>query len=437
MKKTVWLGACALLLTLTGGCGWFASPSASPAPPSASPVPTATSTASSSGTPTPVPSVPASPSSPPSAEEEAAQAVQAMSLEQKIGQMLLAGVQGTKADASAKRMIAEDHVGGIILFKNNLTGGLRSSAELLNALKAANAGNPAPLFLSVDQEGGRVNRLPKDFVTMPANAAVGRTGDRALAAQMGGLIARELKLLGFNVDFAPVLDVNSNPKNPVIGDRSFGSRPALVAKMGVAEMNGIAEGGIIPVVKHFPGHGDTSVDSHLDLPVVRKTQTELEALELVPFRSAIESGAEAVMVAHILFPKLDPDVPASLSRNVITGLLRGKLGFDGVVITDDLAMGAIANHYGIEDAAIRSVKAGADILLMAHGYDVEHRVYEALLAAVRDGRIPEKRIDESVTRIVKLKRSYGLTDDPVAIPSPDDIPNDEIRRWRDKVNAAG
>lgn len=435
---------CVLILLLTTGCG-SRQGTASPPPPSsgadtqpASP-PTASQTPPASVTTSPgeSPSTSTEPSSPPPEEspEEARirQTIQAMSLEEKIGQMLLAGVKGTTVDAAAKRMIAEDHVGGIILFKNNLSGGLSSSIELLNGLKAANLGNPVPLFLSVDQEGGRVSRLPKEFEPMPASAVVGKTGDAALAERMGSLISRQLRLLGFNVDFAPVLDTFSNPANTVIGDRSFGSQPELVGRMGAAEMVGLQQGGILPVVKHFPGHGDTAVDSHHDLPIVRKTEAELMKLELLPFMHAIESGAEAVMVAHILFPELDPDLPASLSKPIITGLLRDKLGFDGVVITDDLAMGAIAKNYGAAEAAIRSVEAGGDILLMAHSYDTAHRIYEALLGSVRDGRIPEARIDESVARILKLKFAYGMTDEEVPMPAESDIPNDEIRKWRGQV----
>lgn len=445
-KTSAAAAVCALMLLLATGCGGSQGAASSPPPSSgtgtqaASPPQTSQAPPSSAANPpeetAPSATDPASPSPEETPEEaEVRRTIQAMTLEEKVGQMLLAGVQGTKVDAAAKRMIAEDHVGGIILFKNNLSGGLRSSAELLNGLKAANRSNPVPLFLSVDQEGGRVSRLPKDFEPMPANAAVGKTGDAALAEEMGSLIARQLRLLGFNVDFAPVLDTFSNPDNTVIGDRSFGSKPELVAELGAAEMKGIRDGGILPVVKHFPGHGDTAVDSHKDLPIVRKSEAELLKLELKPFQHAIESGAEAVMVAHILFPELDPDMPASLSEPIITGLLRGKLGYGGVVITDDLAMGAIAKNYGASEAAIRSVEAGGDILLMAHSYDIAHQIYEALLGSVRDGRIPESRVDESVARILKLKFAYGMTDEEVPIPSKADIPNDEIRQWRKQVEA--
>ncbi|WP_372663174.1 beta-N-acetylhexosaminidase [Cohnella sp.] len=353
-----------------------------------------------------------------------------MTLEQKIGQMILAGIDGTSIDQATRTIIAKQHIGGIILYKDNFSD-LSGSVKLVNELKKANKGNPAPLFISVDQEGGKVSRLPKDFVAIPDNAKVGRTDDADLAKEMGALLAQEVRIMGFNVDFAPVLDINSNPKNPVIGTRSFGNNAKLVTKMGIAEMNGLREGGTISVVKHFPGHGDTSVDSHLDLPIVRKTTEQLEQLEWIPFRAAIKENADAVMVAHILFPLIDPDAPASLSKVIIGQQLRGTLGYDGVVITDDMTMGAIAKNYGIEDAAIRSVEAGSDILLIAHGYDTEKKVYNKLLQSVKSGQMRESRIDESVYRILSLKRKYELSDQPVPIPSSIDALNDDIRNWID------
>ncbi len=351
-----------------------------------------------------------------------------MTLEQKVGQMILAGIDGTKIDSSMKAMIADQHVGGIILYKNNFSD-LAGSVRLVNELKKANKDNPAPLFISVDQEGGKVSRLPKDFLAIPTAEKVGRTGKPELAQEMGAILSNELSLMGFNVDFAPVLDINSNPKNPVIGSRSFGNDAELVTKMGISLMKGLQEGGTIPVVKHFPGHGDTSVDSHLDLPIVQKTAKQLEALEWIPFQAAIENGTDAVMVAHILFPLIDPDAPASFSKVIIGEQLRGTLGFDGVVITDDMTMGAIADHYGIEDAALKSVQAGSDILLIAHGYNTEKKVYDKLIESVQNGQLEQSRIDESVRRILTLKHKYQLSDDQVPTPTLDDLPNEQIRQW--------
>ncbi|MCD9024397.1 beta-N-acetylhexosaminidase [Cohnella sp. NL03-T5] len=364
--------------------------------------------------------------------DEITRIINDMTLEEKVGQMILAGIDGTSINQATKKMIANQHVGGIIMYKNNFSD-IRGSVQLVNDLKKANKNNPVPLFMSVDQEGGKVSRLPKDFVAIPDNAKVGRSGEAELAKEMGSLISKELRIMGFNVDFAPVLDINSNPNNPVIGNRSFGNNAKLVTKMGIAEMNGLRDGGTIAVVKHFPGHGDTSVDSHLDLPVVRKTTEQLEAMEWIPFRAAVEAKADAVMVAHILFPLIDDKAPASFSKVIIGEQLRGTLGYNGVVITDDMTMGAIAKNYGIEDAAVLSVDAGSDILLIAHGYDTEKKVYDRLLQSVKSGKIQESRIDESVRRILALKLKYKLSDKPVPTPKLADLPNEAIRHWLDKL----
>ncbi|WP_083677660.1 beta-N-acetylhexosaminidase [Paenibacillus sp. FSL R7-0337] len=351
-----------------------------------------------------------------------------MTLEEKIGQMLLVGVQGKTAGAEARKMIAEDKVGGIILYSGNV-GNLKELVQLTNALKQSNSGNPAPLFISVDQEGGKVSRLPDDYAAFPSNAAVGSGDDATAAGTLGELLGRAVKSSGFNMDFAPVLDINSNPDNPVIGDRSFGNSAELVTRLGIAEMKGLERAGVIPVVKHYPGHGDTSVDSHLELPVINKTETQLAALEWLPFQAAIREKADAVMVAHILYPKLDPDKPASLSQVIIGQQLRGQMGYEGVVITDDMTMGAIIKNYSLPAAAVESVLAGSDILLVAHEYKNEQAVRAALLDSVKNGSVSEARIDESVYRILSLKAKYQLTDEAVPLPDLAGL-NSDIQAWR-------
>ncbi|NMI06273.1 beta-N-acetylhexosaminidase [Paenibacillus sp. SZ31] len=356
-----------------------------------------------------------------------------LTLEEKIGQMILAGVQGTTLDAQAKQMITAQKVGGIIFYANNVST-LDGTAKFVQSIKEANQSNPVPIFMSVDQEGGKVSRMPETVESIPSSRKVGETKDSALAETMGQLLARQVQLAGFNVDFAPVLDVNSNPKNPVIGDRSFGSSAELVSRMGIAEMKGLRSEGIIPVVKHFPGHGDTSVDSHLDLPVVNKTEKQLAELEWIPFQAAVKEQVEAVMVAHILFPKLDPDHPASLSDVIIGEHLRGKFKYDGVVITDDLSMGAIAKNFKLDEAALATVKAGSDILLVAHSYESAKTIFDTLMSAVKSGEISESRIDESVYRILALKQQYKLSDDQKASGDLKQL-NADIVDWRKQVDA--
>src|SRR5690606_31537415 len=221
---------------------------------------------------------------------------------------------------------------------------------------------------------------------------------------------RQLRALGINMNLAPVLDVNNNINNPVIGVRSFGSDPVLVANMGVAALAGLKNAGVGSVVKHFPGHGDTAIDSHLALPIVRKTKEELEKMELLPFEKALQNGARAVMTAHISFPNLTggTSVPATLSGEILTGILRASWGYDGIIATDDMLMNAIANHFGFKEAVVMAVKAGADQILIAGNPSKQREAQQALLDAVKRGEISEARIDQSVERIFALKAELGL-----------------------------
>jgi beta-N-acetylhexosaminidase len=262
----------------------------------------------------------------------------------------------------------------------------------------------------VDEEGGRVTRMPDELEKLPTPGSIGATNDSEYSFEIGSILGEELKQFGFNVDFAPVLDINSNPKNPVIGDRSFGSSPGIVSRLGIQTMKGIQSQGIISVVKHFPGHGDTSTDSHLDLPRVDNDQKRLESFELIPFTEAVKENADAVMVAHILLPKIDPENPASFSKTIISGILRENMKYDGVIITDDMTMGAIVNNFDIGKAAVKSVNAGSDIVLVCHTREKEEAVIEAITNAAKSGNISEDRVNDSVYRILKLKEKYGLKD---------------------------
>lgn len=367
---------------------------------------------------------PSAPGTPETPADPAAELLAQLSTEEKIGQLVLVGMEGIKPNEATRTMIEEYHVGGFIFYKDNIQDA-NQALELFNGLKAANANKPVPLFLSVDEEGGRVSRMPGELDKLPNARKIGNTGSEELAGQIGGIIGRELTGFGLNLDFAPVLDVNSNPDNPVIGDRAFGTKPEIVSRMGIAVMKGIREQGVIPVVKHFPGHGDTSVDSHLGLPVVEHDLTRLRKLELVPFKQAIQEGADVVMIAHLLMPKLDPEHPASFSKAVIDDLLRQELGFEGTIISDDMTMGAIAEHYDIGDAAVQFVQAGGNIVLVGHDEEREKQVILALRDAVGSGKISEKTLDERVYTVLKLKEKYALTNDAAAGPDTERI-NREI-----------
>ncbi|MGN7457858.1 beta-N-acetylhexosaminidase [Paenibacillus pasadenensis] len=351
-----------------------------------------------------------------------------MAPEEKIGQLLVAGIDGSAPDQAVARLIEHRQAGGFILFRRNMET-ISSTVSLLNELKKLNrqAGGQ-PLFLGVDEEGGRVTRFPASMTRLPASGAVGQSGDVDYARAVGKQLAERVKAFGFNVNFAPVLDVNSNPDNPVIGDRSFGGSPELVAKLGIAELKAHQEAGILGVVKHFPGHGDTAVDSHKQLPVLTHDLSRLTKIELAPFEAAIEKGTDAVMVAHILLPKLDPDWPASLSSSIIGGLLRGKLGFDGLVVSDDMTMGAITDNYDLGDAAVRFVAAGGDLVLVCHDPQQAQLVFAALQKAVQNGTVSTRRLNDSIYRILALKLRYKLDDSPNAVPS--------LKRLNGQVEAA-
>jgi len=338
--------------------------------------------------------------------------LEAMTLDEKIGQILLVGLEGYELDDHAKEMIEKHRIGGFILYEKNIKDADQLLA-LVNSLKTANAKNSVPLFLSIDEEGGKVSRLPAELLKLPVAKKIGQVKEADFSFEIGNIIAEELKSFGLNMNFAPVLDIHSNPKNSVIGDRAFGSDEKVVREMGVQMMKGIQSGEVVSVVKHFPGHGDTTVDSHIGLPVVEHDLDRLKRFEWIPFKHAITNGAEAVMVGHILFPKIDPQNPATFSKIMITELLKEGLEFNGLVITDDMTMGAIIKHYDIGDAAVKSVLAGSDIILVAHEYEKAKEVIHALKEAVANDRITKNRLDESVYKILQLKEKYKIKDQPI------------------------
>ena len=340
-----------------------------------------------------------------------------MTLEEKIGQMFQVGFSGAEITSGISEMIRDYHVGGIIYFRRNIKS-LRQVSKLSNELQAISIKQRVglPLMISTDQEGGIVHRLIGG-THFPGNMVLGATKNTELAERMGHAIAKELKTLGINMDFAPVLDVNCNSLNPVIGVRSFGEDPFWVAKLGVAFIKGVQAEGVIACGKHFPGHGDTVADSHLTLPVVKHDRNHLEKVEFYPFIQAIQAGVDSIMTAHVCFPSIEPkeDIPATLSYNVLTNLLRKELGYTGIIITDCMEMKAIADGFGTSEGAIMSIKAGSDIVLVSHTLDKQIAAIEAVVKAVKEGRITEERINQSVLRILKLKgKRIGLKNPPIS-----------------------
>lgn len=323
-----------------------------------------------------------------------------MTLDEKIGQMVLSGFNGTNLNNELSILIDDLKVGGVILFSRNIEDS-RQLKKLTSDIIETNKN--IPLFISIDEEGGRVNRLAKNIKKFESAKSIGDKGDVKYAYENGKEIGKTLKEHKINMNFAPVLDIYSNSKNTVIGDRAFGDDEKIVEAMGIATMQGLKDENIISVIKHFPGHGDTEVDSHIGLPVVEKSIEQLYRFEFVPFIKAIKSGADAVMVSHILMKQIDDKNPATLSYNLITGILRKDMKFSNVIVTDDMFMKAITNKLSVEDASIKSIKAGSDIILIGNDVSKTKSVIDRIKLAVERNEISEKRINESVYRILNLK----------------------------------
>jgi beta-N-acetylhexosaminidase len=331
---------------------------------------------------------------------------------EKIGQLFMIGFMGTAVTPELAAFIKDYRPGGVILFSRNLES-VEQIVELTNDLQQCSP--KAPLLIAIDQEGGRVSRLPQGFTIFPPCELIGRCNSGELAYAAAATIAKELKAVGINMNMAPVLDVNSNPDNPVIGDRAFGSSPDAVGDMALVTASGLQDNHVVACGKHFPGHGDTNADSHKELPIVEASVERLETVEFPPFRRAAAAGIATMMTAHVLYKALDGSLPATLSPFIITHLLREKMGYDGVVLTDDLEMHAIVDHYGPGDAAVGALLAGCDMLLICKERDREIAAFEAVEKAVASGSIDTARLDRSVTRIQRIKQRYLSPYRPAAI----------------------
>ncbi|NPC73794.1 beta-N-acetylhexosaminidase [Corallococcus exiguus] len=327
----------------------------------------------------------------------------ASALYRDCARLFMVGFPGTRIDADLAALM-DDGIYGAILFKRNV-GTAAETAALCRDIKTR-AGRP--FILSVDQEGGRVARLRGEpFTALPPMRELGQRGDEALAERVGRLLAHELRAVGFDWDFAPVLDVDTNPANPVIGDRSFSRDPVEVGRLGVALARGLEAGGVASCGKHFPGHGDTTTDSHLTLPKLPHDLERLRRVELVPFQAFAKAGLASLMTAHVLFDALEQGVPATMSHRALNDLLRKELGFDGVVVSDDLEMKAIADHYSVAEAAVQGTLAGVDLFLVCHQADVQRTAIEALVKAVESGRVPRERITEAHRRLDALAARFA------------------------------
>lgn len=335
--------------------------------------------------------------------------VKKLPLDIKIGQMIMAGFPSKYYDDNIEELIKDEKIGNFILFSDNI-GDKNEVIELTKSIqKKLQKYIKIPAIISTDQEGGMVTRIHKGVTVFPSNMAFAAANEDESTFEEGKIEGEELRSLGINMNIAPVMDVNCNPKNPVIGCRSYGDNPESVSRLGIGLIKGLKEKGVIAVAKHFPGHGDTSVDSHLSLPTVNYDIKRLKEVELLPFKNAIDRGADAIMSAHVLFPKIEPDkIPATLSSKVLTGLLKNKMGFKGLIITDCMEMKAIADFYGSDKAAIKAIVAGADLICISHSKEVQKKCVKAIKDAVLNGEIPEERIDEAVKKILDIKCKYDI-----------------------------
>lgn len=325
-----------------------------------------------------------------------------MTLDEKIGQMLIININCKKYDTKLDKILKTIAPSGIIIKSNNIT----TYDNTVNLVKEMQKNSKIPLIISIDEEGGNVQRLLSmqdiNVTSVPYMEYVGNTNDTSIAYSVGQILGYQVKSIGVNLDFAPVVDINSNALNKVIGKRSFGSDANNVSNMANALKKGIESIGVNTCLKHFPGHGDTSVDSHDDIPIVNKTLEELMNVEFVPYINAIKNGVDMIMIGHIALPNVTGDnTPASLSRKIVTNVLKEKLGYDGLIITDALNMGAVTKNYDSSDIYIMAINAGIDILLMP-----ELNAVDIIKNAVSEGKISIDRINESVKKILTYKNKY-------------------------------
>jgi beta-N-acetylhexosaminidase len=330
-----------------------------------------------------------------------------LSLKQQTGQMIISGFEGTSLNARTEELIVQQGIGGLILFERNYKNP-DQLRRLINDLQSLMTDNPElpSLFISVDQEGGRVARLGSPFTQFPPMSCLGKANSNELAYRFGLGMGKELRAVGVNMDYAPVLDVHSNFANPIIGHRALDSNTEKVARLGAALVRGFYDAGIIPVGKHFPGHGDTSQDSHISLPRVERSRDSLEQIELPPFSHAIDQGLEVLMTAHVVYPAWDAERPATFSPTILNDVLRNSLRFKGLIMSDDLEMQAVVDK--LDSIPQLGTQAGVDVFLICHDLKKVKILQDAMIRDIENGSIPRSTINQSLARIFKVKQSIKV-----------------------------
>lgn len=352
-----------------------------------------------------------------------------LSIQEKVGQMIMIGMDTNYITERIKLMITKYKIGGIILYRKNFNT-YEDMLALIRQLKDLNKENKIPLWIAIDQEGGRVNRMPKEILNLPAANKIATKGGLEAVEKSAEIIGKLLKQSGYHVNFAPVLDMKRFKDNHAIGDRSYGEKKEEVASYGIAFMKKLQEQGILPVIKHFPGHGATQKDSHYFLPMIKERMEYLENEDMYPFQQAIQNGAEAILIGHLLIRNVTGIFPASLSKKFITKYVRKKYRYNGLIITDDLKMRAIRLWYGAEFAVRKAFEVGNDVIVFRFHQEEERKAIETVMKQIRTGKLKEARINRSVRRIVKIKEKYGLFEETETEGINIDEINEEIKKIR-------
>ena len=359
--------------------------------------------------------------------------VKGLSIKEKIGQMVMIGLDTNYVTDRIKDMIRNYKIGGVILYRKNFST-YQDMLKLIKELKELNKDNKIPLFIAIDQEGGRVNRMPKEIKNLPSANKVATVGGKELVSKSVNVIGKLLYNSGFNLNFAPVLDIKRFEDKTAIGDRSYGVDKNIVTTCGITAMKELQKNKIISVIKHFPGHGATKQDSHYFLPIINKSMKNLEKEDMYPFEQAIKNGADAVLVGHLLITNVTGIFPASLSRKFITKYLRLKYRYKGLIITDDLKMRAIKFMYGPSLAVRKAFEAGNDIIVFRFNKDEEQTVLDKIIHLTKTGKIKESRINRSVKRIIKIKQKYEISDTKEFNGINIEKINQEIEKVREKCD---